>query len=165
MAANSIYFPFINPVKFYEADAVNLEKYQTAHFDDHLFSNRILPWQSQEGYEQIWQDTDIIKLQFESTFDPIIVSLIDENLNTVIQLPALVGLPNKFLANTFSFEIAMSLAGIQTGCYQLKVTAGSGLTQKIFISGSQFISSEPIFNSLCLLLLITHKKSRHKMKT
>jgi hypothetical protein len=150
MADNFLYIPFINPVKFFEVGATYLEKYQTPHFDDHKFSDRLLPWQSLEGYEQLWQDTDIIKLQFESTFDPILVSLIDEDGNAVLTLPTLIGLPNKFLANTYSFEVAMSLAGVATGCYQLKILAGSGDTQKTLLSGCQFISSEPIPNSLCL---------------
>lgn len=147
---NQIYIPYINPVKFYEVGATFLEKYHTRHFDDFSFSDRLLPWQSQEGYEQIWQTDDIIRLQFASTFDPIVVSLIDETGNVFITLPALIGLPNKFLPNTWSFSVDMSLAGLITGCYQVKITAGTGLTQKIYLSASQYISSEPIPNTILL---------------
>ena len=151
MADNFLYVPFINPVKFYEGGATYADKYQTNHFDDYKFADRLLPWQSPEGYEQIWQDTDIINLQFESTFDPIIVELIDEDNVAVITLPALIGLPNKFLANTYAFEVAMSLAGVATGCYQLRITAGSaGPQQKTYLSVCQYISSEVIENSICL---------------
>lgn len=147
---NFINIPFLNPVKFYDTDRVNLDKFYTKHFDDWMFGERLYFWQQREDYKQVWQTNDIINLQFSSSFDPIIVKLLNVHAVPVITLPALIGLPNKFISNTFSFEVAMSLAGLQTGCYYLQITAGSGNGQKIFISDRQFISSTPLKNTLLL---------------
>ena len=157
MADNLIYLPFINPVRFYEVDRENLPNYFTKHLDDYPFEERLLNWHEPDQWEQIWQTTDIIKLQFESTFDPITVSLVDENGNAVIELPAIVGLPNRYYANTRAYEVAMSLAAVTTGCYRLKIEAGSGEGAKTFISGCQYVSSVP-FTFPNLLLEYSHPR-------
>jgi len=142
MADNFIGIPFINPVRFFDVTRSNLPKYFTRQFDDYPFAERLYAWHDPTDYTQLWQTTDIINLQFESTFDPIIVELINSNNVAVITLPALIGLPNKYYPNTFSFEISMSLASISTGCYKLRITAGtSGPTQKIYESSIMYISS------------------------
>lgn len=147
---NSIEIPYINPVKFVKQNQTNLAKYFTKHFEDYLFKDRLYDWQQREDTTRIWQTDDIISLQFESTFDPIIVELINGKGRVFITLPALIGLPNKFDATLFSFEVQMSLAGLTTGCYWLRVTAGSGVSTTIFISGKQYISAEPIRNSIVI---------------
>jgi hypothetical protein len=142
---NPIYIPFLNPVRFYDTARAVTSTYRTKHFDDFMFSERIYYWEQKEDYKRLWQTTDIIKLQFESTFDPIIVSLHDQYGVPKITLPALVGLPNKFYSNTFSYEIAMSLAGLLTGCYFLRLTLGtSGPDQLIYESPWQYISATPL---------------------
>ena len=88
------------------------------------FEERLYEWQDREDYTRVWQTTDIINLRFESTFDPIIVQLLDSKGNIVIALPALVGLPNRAIPNAFSFEVQMSLATVPTGCYRIKIIAG-----------------------------------------
>lgn len=150
MADNFLYIPLINPVKFYDPDRAVTDKYFTPHFDQFPFEERLYDWQQPEEYTQIWQVDDIINLQFESSFDPIIVELIDQYGVATITLPALVGLPHKLFANTFSYEVAMSLATVTTGCYRIKITAGSGGGQKIFWSKWMYISEEPIRNSICI---------------
>ncbi|MBK7885464.1 MAG: hypothetical protein IPJ81_17990 [Chitinophagaceae bacterium] len=152
MADNFLYIPFINPIKFFDVSQENLPKYFTKHFDEWKFRERLYFWQQREDYVQIWQTTDIINLQFESTFNPIIVKLLDKNGIAIKTLPALIGLPNKFFPNTFSFEVSMNLGeAVPSGCYRLKIEAGNpGPTQKILLSDWQYISSTPIKNSLCL---------------
>lgn len=139
MADNFIYFPHLNPVRFYDADRTNIDAYFHKHFDAYPFAERLYEWQDAIDYVQLWQTTDIINLQFESTFDPITVELVNSSDVAVISLPALVGLPNKFLTGTYSYEVEMSLAEVPTGCYRLKVTAGTGEGQKIFYSPVQHI--------------------------
>jgi hypothetical protein len=156
MADNLIYIPFANPVKFFDPDRATLDAYFTKHFDEFPFAERLYAWQSPEDYKQIWQTSDIIYLQFESTFDPIIVELLDQYGTAQITLPALIGLPNKYYPNTFAFEVAMSLASVTTGCYRLQVTAGTGEGQKVYLSNWQYISEEKIENSL----LLKYKHSR-----
>lgn len=151
MADNFLYIPFVNPVKFFDVAEEVLPKYFTKHFDEWKFRERLYFWQQREDYVQIWQTTDIIKLQFESTFNPIIVKLLDKNGIAIKTLPALIGLPNKFFPDTFSFEVSMSLGDLETGCYRLQIAAGNpGPTQKILLSDCQYISSTQIKNSLCL---------------
>lgn len=150
MAVNNIYIPELNPVIFFSTDRTNLPAYFTKHFEDFTFGERQYYWQQQEDYKQIWQTTDIINLQFESTFSPIDVNLLDEDGKLVISLPAIMGLPNKFIPGTFSFEVSMSLGSLATGCYRLQLILGSGITQKIMLSTWQYISSTPLENTLLL---------------
>lgn len=156
--ANEIYIPFLNPVKFYDKDRVNLEKYFTKHFDSFMFSERGYVWEQRADYCQIWQTTDIIRLQFESTFDPIIVKLINKDELAVITLPALIGLPNKFIPNTFSFEVEISLGEVAKGCYYLQIEAGSGENKKTLVSDCLHIYDTQIKNSLCLEYWNTRSK-------
>lgn len=158
MAGNSIYIPYINPVKFVEVGRSNIDAYFTKHFEDWLFSERLLAWQTPETYIQPWQTTDIIYLQFESTFDPINVDLINNETGlSEISLPAVIGLPNANYPSVFSFQIAMSLATAPTGTYYLKVTAGTGGSQKVYVSGLMFISEDPFEVPT---VLIKYKNSR-----
>lgn len=151
MADNFLYIPFLNPVKFFEVGKTNLDQYFTKHFDDYEFASRLYDWQVPEDYVQLWQTTDIINLQFESTFDPIVVDLLDSSGNSVTTLPALIGLPNKFYPNVFAFEIALSLADVDTGCYRLQLTAGSGDGQKVYLSNRMYISAAKFAKSTLLI--------------
>lgn len=142
MANNYLYIPELNPVTFFEVGRANIDKYFTKHFETFMFHERLNFWQRKEKNIRVWNTTDIINLQFESTFDPIIVDLLNEYGAPVITLPALIGLPNEFLANTWSFEVSMSLANLPSGCYRQRITAGTGGDQKIYISECMLISSE-----------------------
>lgn len=151
MADNFLYIPYINPVKFYEPDRAVTDTFFTPHFDDFPIAERLYEWQTPADFVQLWQITDIIKLQIESTFDPIVVQLLDSNDSVVIDLPALVGLPNKYYPNTFSYEVAMSLAAVPTGCYRLRILAGpEGDFQRTFLSGWQYVSETPLPNTLLI---------------
>lgn len=151
MANNFLTIPELNPIVLYETVRENLPKYFTKFLGDFMFSERQYAWQQRSDYTQVWQTTDIINLQFESTFDPIIVKLIDKNGDAVITLPALIGMPNKFQPGTFAFEVKMSLAGLEAGCYFLQVELGSsGPEQKILISNRQYISDVQIENSILI---------------
>ncbi len=148
MPDNQIIFPKANPLIFYKVGRANLTKYFTRHFDEWMFEERLYDWQAPLEYPQPWQATDIVPLQFESTMDPIIVKLMDGLGNAVITLPALIGLPNIYLPGTFSFEVAMSLATVPTGCYYFQVEAGVGDDKVYYVTGTQYISAEQIRNSL-----------------
>lgn len=157
MADNFLYIPHINPVKFYAVDRANIDAYFTRHFDDYPFDERLYDWQDPVQFTQLWQTTDIIKLQFESNFDPLIVELIDENGDAVITLASLTGLPNQYIDGLFSYEAEMSLATVPQGCYKLKLTAGSGDEQTVYLSDWQHVNEGPYEKST---LLLTYKHSR-----
>lgn len=154
---NFLYIPELNPVLFFETTRSNLPKYFTHHFEKWMFDERLYYWQQRENFHQIWQTTDIINLQFESTFDPIIVKLVNQHGIAIVTLPALIGLPNTGIAGTYAFEVNLSLAAVPRGCYRIQIEAGiAGPNQKILISGKQFVDSAQIKNSL----LIEYKNSR-----
>lgn len=151
MANNQIYLPELNPVLFYETTRANLSKYFTKFLGDFMFNERLYVWQQPSDYIQVWQVDDIINLQFESSFDPITVKLVDENGYAVITLVALNKIPNKYQPGTYCYEASMSLAGIATGYYYVQLELGaSGPSQIIMISPCQYISADPIANTLLL---------------
>ena len=147
---NFLYIPTINPVPFYNEDIVQPMAYQTKQFDDYNFDNRLQPWQMAAKYIRIWQTTDIISLQFEASFDPIRIELLNQYNQSVITLSALTKLPNKYIKGMYAFEVQLSLAGLQTGCYRLKASFGSGDGMLVMYSPKQYISSEPIADSILI---------------
>lgn len=160
MADNFLYVPFLNPVKFFDNAQVQPATFNTRHFDDYRFEDRLLPWQTEETWQQVWQTTDIINLQFTASFNPITVQLITEDEEIVGELPAIMGLPNKFIPNAWSFQVNLALGDLdlQTGCYKLRIIAGaSGPDQKIYTSTCQYISAEKIDNTF----LVTYWNSRY----
>lgn len=149
--ANTLYVPFINPVKFYEVGLSIPAAFQTKHFDDFKFEDRLLPWQDNEVYERIWQTTDIVYFQFTANFTPITLQLIDENNTVIIEEPTLVGLPNVYEPGSYLFSASIALSEVPTGCYRFKLIAGpAGPTQKTFLSGCHYISADPIPNSILI---------------
>lgn len=148
MADNLLYDPELNPVVFYDEDRAATDEFQTKHFEEFPFEERGPEWYTYTRVTRIWQTTDIVYLQFESSFDPIVVSLVDEHGVEVISLPALIGLPHKILPNTWAFEVDMSLAGLETGCYRFKRVLGSGDNQKTQYSNWYYISADPIPGSI-----------------
>ena len=144
---NLIDIPELNPVIFYKVNRANLPQYYTKHFEDWMFHERINFWQTRTDYVQVWQTTDIVYLQFESQFDPIVVKLMNKYGQVIITQISLVKLPNKLRPGWFSYEIGMSLAGVPTGCYYFQLEAGAG-AELIMISDKQFISSTQIPNTM-----------------
>ena len=150
MADNFIYIPLLNPVKFYDAAQTSDDIYFTKHFDQYKFSERLYDWHSRADYHQLWQTTDTIYLQFESNFSPINVYLQNCDGHNVIELPAIAGLANKYLAGVYAFEVSMSLATVPEGCYRIKITAGSGDGMKTFYSDCMHITTELVPNTVLL---------------
>jgi len=154
---NFIYTPELNPVQFYDEDRGTSAVWQTPHFEEFPFADRSKPWLQAGKTRRVWQTTDIINLQFTSSFDPIVVSLVDSRGIAVITLPTLIGLPNRDYPNTFSFEVSMSLASVSaSGCYRIKRTLGSGESQVVQFSPWMYVSTTPIPGTL----LIQYKNSR-----
>jgi hypothetical protein len=147
---NILYDPELNPVIFYDDTLTTLNAYHTKHFELFPFEKRGHPWLQKASFGQVWQTSDIIRLQFEGNVDPVIIELVNERGYSEITLPAIVGLPNKFYPGTFSFEVEMSLSGVPAGCYRLKRTMGSGDNQKVQYSGCQYVSDEDIEGTILI---------------
>ena len=156
---NFIQISYANPIKFFEVGLTQDAAFFTKHFNDYKYNNRLYFWQKQDSNCQIWQTTDIIKLQFTANFSPIIFELVNKYNSTVITLTASQGIANLSVPGSYTYEIACSLAGLQTGCYYIRLTCGSGVSKKVFVSDCQYISSEIIENSL----LLGYKNSRYHL--
>lgn len=145
---NLLYDPELNPVIFYDEARATTDEYQTPHFEDFPWDERGHDWLQGGAIKRVWQTTDIIEGQFSAQFDPIIISLLDIHGVAQITLPALIGLPNIYYPNTWSFEYSMSLAGLPTGCYRMKRLSGTGGTQKTHYTDWMYISADPIPGTL-----------------
>ena len=127
------------------------DKYQTRHFDDVGFKERLYPWQQPEEEVRIWQTTDIVYIQVTANFSPVTLELVDEYDNPLIQLPANITLANIYVPGAYIYQFSMSLAGLATGCYRFRLVAGpEGEFQKIYKSGCHFISDEPIASTMLI---------------
>jgi hypothetical protein len=147
MADNFIDIPFLNPVKFYKVGRTNTNTYFTKHFDDFTYEERLaqLYWKAQNEYKDVWQTTDIISIQYESSFDPIILELRKYGSDALVAtFPAQLKIANKFIAGAFAYETDCSLAGLNSGCYYLRLTIGSGLEQEVHETKPFYVSSTPV---------------------
>jgi hypothetical protein len=135
--ANVLYIPNLLPVKFYEISPVQFAQYLSRHFDDYPFTEQIYPWQEPTNYAQKWQNSDPIKLQFQSTFDPLQIDIINKYGNSVATFSGILKVPNKYVPGTFVYEFSISLASIDPGCYHLKLTNGN--------DAELHMVSEPLF--------------------
>jgi hypothetical protein len=137
MANNFLYIPFLNPLRFYQVGRTNTPTYFTKHFDDFTYPERLsqLTWKAQNDYRQIFQTTDNLIFQFESTFDPVTVRVVNYNTGVVwADLAAEIVAPNKYLPGTYAYEIGISLSGAASGCYYAQISAGSGDEEQIWQS-------------------------------
>lgn len=161
--ANILYIPELNPVIFYDTTRANLPKFFTKNFEDYPFEERLYFWQQPAQFKQVWQTDDIIFLQFESSFDPLIVRLVDEWGQAVADFPALLKIANPTIQGLFAFEVQCSLADLPTGCYRLLIFAGSeGPMQKVYVSNCQYISSTPLENTVLIEYWNSSTKGFHR---
>jgi len=126
MADNIIYIPFLNPVQFVDLSPAEVPAYLTRGFNDYLFSVQLAAqsWNEQVSYVQKWQTSDVIKFQFEANYSPLNISLIDKDENVITAVTAQNILSNKYEAGLYVFEAEISIAGIDEGCYYLKLECG-----------------------------------------
>lgn len=121
-----VYISRANPIKFVPQTLNRPAQYNSVPFDQQRYADRILPWYQQRKYAQKWQKTDAIRLQFMSDFNPIQVDIYDvydiSRLTTVMTQKAVdVNNPGFYV-----YESDISLASIPVGCYQIRVTFGTG---------------------------------------
>jgi hypothetical protein len=136
--ANSLYFPFINPVKFYLPTPSTL--YHTRHIDDFEFFDSIPEWSEQVDYIQPWEKTDKIRLQFQADFGPwnFVIKDLDGNVINTIAIGSLPNLNNPDL-NLYQQEI--DLSPYDDGGYRFFLQGGVG-TPLILQSNKQEICTQ-----------------------
>jgi hypothetical protein len=144
---NYIYDPEMNPLIFYRQGKTNLPKYFTKHFEDYPFEERGYYWQDKETFCQPWQTTDIVQEQFESTYSPIVINLLNKYDDIILSFAADNVIPHLYLPNTYSYEFHMSLAGLISGCYRFERISGFGSYQRRDLTGWQYISETALENT------------------
>jgi len=154
LVENYIHTPKLNPLIWYPESRATSAKYQTAHIDDFPHDERGQPWMQGNVFQQLWQTTDIIWLQFFASFDPITIELLDENDFVIRSWVGLNKIPNRDFSGLYLFEFGISLAGLDTGCYYFRRILGSGqVTER---TKCQYISSIAIPGTI----YIEYKNSR-----
>lgn len=152
---NYLYSPKLNPLIFYREDRAVTNTYQTPNIDLFPHGERGKAWLQGDEYCQVWQTTDIIYLQFSSTFDPIVIELLNESNQVIDSFVGLNVIPNRDFPGLYVYEFAISLSGLTTGCYRFRRKLGSGDGQVIEYTACQHISADPIPDTL----LIKYKHS------
>lgn len=136
---NRLYYPKLNPVRFYDIDPVAIPQYLTKHYDRFAFRETIQPWEEPVTYEQKWLKDDIIYFQFTSNYSLIQLDVIDCNSRTYITVNATQVRANKFVPGWYVFEAQISLATLDEGLYFIKRTLGG---EKVSISEPQHVYSQ-----------------------
>lgn len=148
--ASRIYIPKINPLKWVEVGATANPKYHTKHLDTAFFEDRAQPWDQREYRCQVWQTTDIIPQQFASNFAPVLVKLISEEGQVITSAVAVNAYPWRNSAGFSSYEVFISLAGLDTGHYYGEMVLGTGSDTKTLRSNDFYISDTPLTNTILL---------------
>lgn len=114
---NTLYDPYLNPVKFHKLDNVQIPNYVSRFMDDWAFRRTIQPWEQKLCFYQPWLQSDIINVQYTSNVAPIIFRLYNElgqlvltqSMNTIAQ--------DELQPLFFIREIAINLASYDPGLY------------------------------------------------
>jgi hypothetical protein len=127
--ANYCNIPYLNPVRFYEAQPEVFAQYLTKHFTDYPYADQILPWQEPMRYSQKWQTSDTIYLQIQSNFEPLQLDVISRVTGqTLLTLNANSQIPNIYNPGFYAYQFTISLASIPPNqCYHLQLTNGPDL--------------------------------------
>jgi hypothetical protein len=123
--ANEIYFPFLNPLSMYDVNEPDNPAYGSKNMLDHPFVNTVYDWQEPTNYAQKWQQSDTLKIQVQSTFDPLQVDLLGKYGEVVTSLVGNLKLPNKYIIGAFAYEFTLSFAAIPEGVYYLRMSNGN----------------------------------------
>jgi hypothetical protein len=144
----TLYRPFLNPVKFTKLVPDAIPQYVSKHMDDYLFAETIFGWEQEVHGFQLWQINDTIKLQFQSTYGPITLSLysctgIRLHTVSVDQVRQNYDFPTRYI-----YEVSLSMQAFLAGTYYLQLECGNPVIET-FVS-EPFKLSELIENTLLL---------------
>ncbi len=119
----------LNPIWFIPQTPVVYPQYNTKQWDDYNLDDRLYQWQEKIGYSQKWQTSDVIKLQFQSNFDPIQIDLKNDYGYTPLTVSANQVRANKYMPGWYVYEATLSLTSVPVGCYTLYCTPAGSTTQ------------------------------------
>lgn len=122
--ANVLYAPWLCPVHFSDVNAPEFATYRSKNFQDHPFISTVYDWQEPTNYAQKWQQSDTLKIQLQSNFDPLQIDLIGKYGEVVTSLVGNLKLPNKYYPGAYAYEFTLSFAAVPEGIYYLRLTTG-----------------------------------------
>jgi hypothetical protein len=123
--ANTLYVPYLIPVKFHELDPLEVAQYNSKFMDAVEYIETVESWKEMQPYYQPWQQSDTIKLQVMSNYAPISIKLIGENDSEVHQDNMVQVKENAHDPGMFIYELSIALSTIDEGWYYLKLECGN----------------------------------------
>ena len=125
---SDLYYPILNPLMAVEVNpSNNTDLYATRHIDDFTFDDQVYRWQNKIPWYQPWVNEDIIRLQFESDFNPINLDLYDQygQKQNGYSAVANVVRMNKYIPGLSVQEVALNLNGLGPGPWRYIITPGN----------------------------------------
>ncbi|MBX3253912.1 MAG: hypothetical protein KF862_07190 [Chitinophagaceae bacterium] len=121
-----IYKSIANPVRFVNENRVKPAAYNDFNFEDLFFSEMNYEWDEPVDYEQKWQTTDAIRLQFLADFEGISLKL--TNQYTGEEYATVMDQKQQDINNPGFriYEAEISLVDIAPGKYRLRAFMGYG---------------------------------------
>jgi hypothetical protein len=120
-----VYISKLNPIKFVDLNPTEVPQYLSKHLDDYRLQDQQFIWNQQVFYNQKWQLSDIIYLQFIANMNPISMDVIDCYDISRLNFNANLTLPDKFNPGFNAYQIACAVNTLSEGIYFLKLTFGS----------------------------------------
>lgn len=140
--------PYLNPVHFSKMTPDEVEAYVSRHIDNRSFVDTILSFEQQVFWPQMWQKSDTIKLQVQSTYSPIVIKQCRCNGEVVATTSMTQVRQNEYDPTLFIYEKALPQNLFEEGMYYLQMEVGSG--GDVVLVSEQFKLSEKIENSLLI---------------
>jgi hypothetical protein len=127
-----LYYPHLNPIKFYQPEPD--DQYHSRHIDDFEFYDTIPEWQDRNEYYQPWEKTDLIKLQLQSDFGPHQINIIDENDHTVSSVSFQQVAQNEDNPDLYIYECEIDISALE-GVYRFQLQ--SGIDEPLYLISNQ----------------------------
>jgi hypothetical protein len=126
MATNQVYISKLNPTQFVKKIPPVSAQYDTRDMEDFLFADRLQLWEEKKLYKQKWKQTDTIWYQFESNMSPLQIDIFNVDYqDPVITITMDMVAANPRLPGFYIYQAAVSLAGLEDGCYYPRFSPGA----------------------------------------
>lgn len=133
-----VIIPYLNPINFVEVSPKVIPQYVSKFIDDYRWATRLDP--QQKGvypFYQLWQNNDVITLQFQNNAGQITLYLVDCSGKTVDSFPFISKQFNKYDPTYFIYEVNVALTPYPAGRYILYAEIGTPVNTALM--------SEPIY--------------------
>lgn len=144
--SNIIDISIMSPIRWLKCSFAQLPQYNMVHFDEDWYTRVIPQFYDIKNYAQKWQKNDIIRHQFQSTYDPIRLEVYNCKGVKITDFVATT-VPTLISTSIFNvYQVEQALNTLAEGYYFLVLKIGS--------------SEEPRFISECLDIRTIHPTTR-----